>query len=362
MPLVLAAAAFIASGRLGAAPPVSIEGQSAPPPKVQPEFLPGKPWLDLGGNPINAHGGGVLFFGGTYYWYGEHKLQGKAEKDGADGGVHCYASTNLCDWRDAGVVLSVLDSGSPEDLAYGCILERPKVVFVQKTGNFVLFFKYYPRGTGYATGYVGVAAAKLPVGPFRYQHKFLGDDSPKGSGDFAIFQDADGAVYHLAVRKPDRALCIGKLREDCLFPAGKYEQIRGVAPETEAPALIRRGEKYFLFGSGSTGFEPNTMRVLVADALAGPYQRLANPCSGFNPHTRLGSDKTFGGQVSFLLRIEGQGDSFLAMLDVWKPERASDGLYIWLPVKWNGSTPNIEWRDRWDLSCFFDETQQNHRQ
>src|ERR1700682_2316421 len=30
-------------------------------------------WRDTDGNPINAHGGGVLFHQGVYYWYGESK-------------------------------------------------------------------------------------------------------------------------------------------------------------------------------------------------------------------------------------------------------------------------------------------------
>jgi hypothetical protein len=36
-------------------------------------FRPGEVWADTDGQPINAHGGGVLFHGGTYYRYGEIK-------------------------------------------------------------------------------------------------------------------------------------------------------------------------------------------------------------------------------------------------------------------------------------------------
>ena len=36
-------------------------------------FQPGKIWKDTDGTHINAHGGGVLYHQGTYYWYGEHK-------------------------------------------------------------------------------------------------------------------------------------------------------------------------------------------------------------------------------------------------------------------------------------------------
>jgi hypothetical protein len=38
-------------------------------------FCPGELWLDTDGNPIQAHGGGILFDvrDETYYWYGENK-------------------------------------------------------------------------------------------------------------------------------------------------------------------------------------------------------------------------------------------------------------------------------------------------
>lgn len=38
-------------------------------------YFPGRVWLDTDGNPIQAHGGGILHdeMSGTYYWYGEYK-------------------------------------------------------------------------------------------------------------------------------------------------------------------------------------------------------------------------------------------------------------------------------------------------
>jgi len=349
---VLTAAALLAASATRLALPARAQDPRGAVTPTGPEFVPGIPWRDLAGRTINAHGGGVLSFGGTYYWYGEHKLVGKGEKDLADGGVHCYASTNLYAWKDEGVVLPVRYDRPAEDLAYGCILERPKVLFVEQTRSFVLFFKYYPPGTGYGTGYVGVATAKLPTGPFRYQHKFLGANSAKGSGDFAIFRDADGAVYHLTVRKPDLAFCIGRLRDDCLLPAGDYQVIAGIPRATEAPAVIRRNGKYYLLGSGSTGYAPNTMRAFVADAITGPYRSIGNPCARVNPHTGLGPDKTFGGQITFVIPVHGRADALIAMFDLWKPERPSEGLYAWLPVTWADAKPTIQWRDHWDLSIF----------
>ena len=66
------------------------------------QFLPGQIWPDDKGVHINAHGGGVLFHDGLYYWFGEHKIAGEAGNV-ANVGVHCYSSTDLYNWKDRGM-------------------------------------------------------------------------------------------------------------------------------------------------------------------------------------------------------------------------------------------------------------------
>ena len=317
-----------------------------------PRFKPGTLWRDTNGAPINAHGGGVLFHEGRYYWYGEHKLPGRSETEGAGGGVHCYSSANLIDWQDEGLVLETDPKNPASDLARGCILERPKVLFNRRTRQFVMFCKLYPRGTGYDTGYVGVSTADSPRGPFTYRHKFLGGSSPKGTGDYALVEDERGVMHHLTVRKPDKVFVAGALRDDYLFPAGDYAPVKGIESHTEAPAVMRIGGEYYLLGSGSSGWTPNPARAFTATALTGPYRALGNPTRGKNPHNGLGPKRTFGGQISFLLPAPDRPGKFIALFDLWKPERASEGLYAWLPVSFENGRPVIEWHDEWDLSVF----------
>ncbi len=76
---ILTVAVLVAASTMRLALPARAQGQSSTATSAGPEFVPGQPWLDLGGNAVNAHGGGVLSFAGTYYWYGEHKLPGKSE-------------------------------------------------------------------------------------------------------------------------------------------------------------------------------------------------------------------------------------------------------------------------------------------
>jgi hypothetical protein len=46
--------------------------------KIKSSFRHGELWPDDHGVHINAHGGGVLFHEGTYYWFGEHKVESEA--------------------------------------------------------------------------------------------------------------------------------------------------------------------------------------------------------------------------------------------------------------------------------------------
>ena len=61
-------------------------------------------WPDGDGVHVNAHGGGVLWHKGRYYWYGEYKSDSTSN---ALVGITCYSSKNLTDWRNEGVVLPV---------------------------------------------------------------------------------------------------------------------------------------------------------------------------------------------------------------------------------------------------------------
>ncbi|AWI09473.1 family 43 glycosylhydrolase [Ereboglobus luteus] len=319
----------------------------------QSAFSPGTAWLDTNGAPINAHGGGVIFVDGRYYWHGEHKLPNRSEAQKADGGVHCYSSTDLYNWRDEGLVLSVDYQNPKSEIAAGCILERPKVVYNPRTKKYVMYFKLYPPGSGYDTGYVGVAVADKPAGPFTYSHRFVGGGSPKGTGDFCMFRDAAGDVWHYTVRKPDKAFVAGRLTDDYLHPRGDYRVLTEIPALTEAPAMIRLGDgTHYMLGSGSSGWKPNAARSFRAPAAAGPFTDLGNPCAGTNPHNNLGPEKTFGGQISCIIPVEGRPGAYIAMFDLWRPDHAEKGLYAWLPLFIKNGKPVVEWHTKWDLGIF----------
>src|ERR1700761_7466488 len=105
-----------------------------------PAQMPGSKWLDTKGNFINAHGAGVLFYNGSYYLFGEIK-KGKTwlvpHQQWEDyrvpaGGVSCYSSRDMKNWKYEGVALSSTVGDTAKDLDTSRVIERPKVIYNAK--------------------------------------------------------------------------------------------------------------------------------------------------------------------------------------------------------------------------------------
>jgi hypothetical protein len=77
-----------------------------------------------------------------------------------------------------------------------------------------------------------------------------------------------------------------------------------------------------------------------------------NPLAGLNPINNISIEKTFGGQSTFIFPVQGRKDAYVAMFDMWRPDAASTGGYIWLPIKFNNNKLQIEWMDKWSINSF----------
>jgi len=310
-------------------------------------FVNGAIWPDNRGVHMNAHGGGLLFKDGVYYWYGEHKIEGKAGNE-ARVGVHVYSSRDLYNWKDEGVALRVSDDPA-SDITKGCILERPKVIFCAKTGQYVMWFHLELKGQGYKAARSGVAVAKEPTGPFTFLRSFRPDKSM--ARDQTLFVDDDGKAYHLYASEDNKTLHIAQLSDDYVSPSGKFIRVFE-GRLMEAPAICKRNGLYYFIGSGCTGWAPNAARSAVAPSIWGPWKELGNPCVGVNPANKLGADKTFGGQSTYILPVQGKRDAYIVLFDIWRPDNAIDGRYVWLPMRFAGEGFSLTWADTWDLGSF----------
>jgi hypothetical protein len=304
-------------------------------------FKPGEIWPDDHGVHINAHGGGMLFHEGVYYWFGEHKIGGD-DGNRAWVGVHVYSSTDLYNWKDEGIALKV--SKHPDDeLAAGCVIERPKVIYNRGTKQFVMWFHLEVKGRGYEAARSGVAVSRKVTGPY----EFLGSLRPNGAmaRDMTLFVDDDGRAYHFFASESNATMHVSLLSDDYLTPSGRYERIF-VGRYMEAPVVSKHDGRYWFIGSGCTGWAPNAARSAVADSVLGPWTELGNPCEGGDIETTFRSQGTYG------LPVEGRPGAFIFMADRWTPKDAVDGRYIWLPVQFEDGRVLLRWYDEWDLSHF----------
>jgi hypothetical protein len=353
---------------------------------------PGEIWPDNNGVHINAHGGGILFHNGKYYWFGEHKIEGKKGNQ-AWVGVHCYSSKNLTDWKDEGIALEVVKNNPDHDIAEGCILERPKVIYNHASKKFVMWFHLELKSMGYDAARSGVAVSDNITGPFEFVKSFrpnagfwpqnvkeihkqpvpettlskycggkgclpahpdtvnlLGRDFNGGqmARDQNLFVDDDGKAYHIYSSEENSTLHISRLTDDYLSYSGEYVRIFSER-YMEAPAMFKNNGKYFLIASDCTGWEPNAARLAWAPTVFGPWEELGNPCVGDE------ANLTFRSQSTYVLPVQGKKDAFIFLGDRWTPENAIDGRYIWLPVQFNeNGIPFLEWMNEWNLD-FFDK-------
>lgn len=98
-------------------------------------FYPGQVWLDTNGNRIQAHGGSLIYLDGVYYWYGENK----EKTDKAAGiwhwGVRYYASTDLYNWEDRGLLIPPVTDDPNSSLHPTSMMDRPHIIYNARTQN-----------------------------------------------------------------------------------------------------------------------------------------------------------------------------------------------------------------------------------
>ncbi len=347
-------------------------------------ITPGEVWPDDKGEHINAHGGGVIYHEGTYYWYGENR---PARGFTTEVGVGVYSSKDLMNWKNEGVALAVSETKG-DVIERGCIMERPKVVYNPTTGKFVMLFHLELKGRGYEAARVGFAVSDTPTGPFKFirslrpnagkwpmdftkrdikramaldeakykewwtpewrravdEGLLLKRDLPGGqmSRDMTVFVDDDGTAYHIHSAEENLTLNIAELTPDYLDYTGRYIRL---APggHNEAPTIFKCDGVYWMITSGCTGWDPNEARMFRAESMWGPWEQLPSPFRGED------ANKSFHTQGTYIFRVEGT-DQYIFMADRWIPRSLKNSRHIWLPIEYDtDGTPLLYWKDSWKI-------------
>ncbi len=337
-------------GALGGAGGEPIGGSAGAPPTggsagLDPVTWPlinGVQWADTEGNPIQAHGGGLLKVGEDYYWFGENR-----NPDGTFLAVSAYRSRDLRRWEH---VNDVLRMTSDPDLNPANV-ERPKVVFNAATGKYVMWM-HWENGRDYGEARAAVASSDDVAGDYTYHGSFrplqdsgVSDHGKPGymSRDCTLFVDDDGRGYFLSASNENRDLHLYLLSDDYLSIV-RREALLFEGGVREAPALFKRDGVYFLVTSGATGWSPNQARYATSSSLASGWSSLQN----------VGDSNTFYSQPTYVLEIAGsEGTQYLYLGDRWAGAwggPVNDSAYVWLPIAFSGpTTMSLGWANTVDL-------------
>lgn len=353
-------------------------------------FQNGRVWLDTNKQPIQAHGGSVIYIDGTYYFYGENK----EKTDGKNGiwhwGVRAYSSTDLYNWEDRGIIIPPEPEDEHSSLHPRSMMDRPHIIYNKRTKKYVAWLKIMNRdGTQSET----VLTADDFLGPYTKVREGL---RPLGmsAGDFDLAVAEDGKAYYYFERVHSETIC-ADLTEDYTDVTGYYStHFPHPHPPyvREATAHFVRKYKHYLLTSGTTGYLPNPSEVAVADTWHGPYRTLGNP------HPADETRTSYHSQISSVFRVEGKKDLYIAVADRWHPDcmeldyeeyaemfrsifdpdgdreilkrgykkfpsdastDTSKAEYIWLPLRFVepcGEYPDgmvlIDWKDEWRIEDY----------
>lgn len=319
-------------------------------------FRPGQPWKDTEGKLIQTHGGSVLYHEGTYYWYGENKEKYVPRGKNWHYGVRLYSSEDLYNWKNEGIILEpsadIHNPMHPER-----IMDRPHIIYNKRNRQFVMWVKF--AGTDGDPGdwrvqYMGIAVSEDIRKPFRMVKTIR----PLGmeTGDFDLWVDErDGKGYFIADRVHTEVV-IADLTDDYMDVTGYYSSHFPHPQQPlarEAPVFFKHLDNYYIISSGTTGYCPNPSEAAVAKLMHGPYTVTGNPCLNDRKNT------SFDCQFSCVFKHPARYGLYIAVGDRWMAKTVcmdgsmeadtSEAAYIWLPIKFQGDVPYIEWRDEWKL-------------
>lgn len=341
---------------------------------------PGQKITDTDGKPIQAHGAGMFYENGTYYWYGENK----EKTDGKNGiwtwGIRFYSSKDLCNWKDEGLVIPPDTEDESSSLHPSKHVDRPHILYNTKTKKYVCWLKLSEE-----RGYFVILCADRLLGPYEIvkDHYFPYDTAV---GDFDLWQDEAGKGY-LFYEHDHAGVISTELTDDYLDVCGEhYDMFTGLYPPytREGVAHFTHEGKHYMITSGMIGYVPNPSEVAVSDTPLGPYKVLGNP------HMDDDSSASFNSQVSFVFRHPEHPDFYLVMADRWVPDyvmtktryeqlervivsqrdksiqpseedyrtameapflsaaNTSVAAYVWLPLTFEDGMPVIRWQDEWN--------------
>ena len=213
--------------------------------------------MDDKGVPVNAHGGGIIEVGSTFYMHGEYFPPGLT--DGNFHGFSMYSSNDMATWKNEGIVLPIQSSGLLGPNRKG---ERPHIIKCPATGEFVLYAHAADLSYNMDKEVVYATSSKV-TGPYSFQGALKSSSGSVAShGDMNAFTDGNQAYV---VADGGSVLT---LSSDCRswVSTNTYPVLLGPFDACEAPTVFKAGKTYYWIASSKTGWRANNNFYFTAPA------------------------------------------------------------------------------------------------
>lgn len=317
-------------------------------PFMETTIVNGELWYDEQGEPIQGHGGNILYHEGKYYWVGENKYSANFS------GIALYSSDNLVDWKFENMILT--PETPDEDGTIGfCTIERPKLIY---NGNEFVLWAHWENGKNYTESKLIVAKSDTINGDYQFHNRFNPQSRTYNSEtgeyvittnrslDMTIYNDVttdeNGTVHNQAylISANGHNMALYKLTEDCLevIPEESYQFWIGAG--REAPAMVKVEDYYVLITSGQSGWLPNQSMYGYTSDITNP-----NGWSNANSLKSVGNNSTYYSQPTNIAVIEDTTGhrQYIYMGDRWKPGQLRNSSCVWLPLNIN-IDENSDWK------------------
>ncbi|RZS94435.1 family 43 glycosylhydrolase [Cuneatibacter caecimuris] len=267
-----------------------------------------------------------------------------------------------------------------------CITERPKMIYNESTGKFVIVFhadgvlynnealnQWVAGGcqgncsaSRYSRAMVGFAESDTPFGPFKLVNvtrmnydTALNSQRLGESRDMTVFVDEgvdknnDGVddAYVIYSSEMNAKLYVSLLNKDYTGPAAAGDTAddtqmaaRIVSDNSrEAPAVFKFDGWYYLITSGTDGWNSTAHVYYRSQNLLSGWEKMGNPAKD-------DTGKCFDTQVTWVLPVDAETGKFIYMGDRWNGSNLTDSRTIWLPLQVTGDhTLSILNRSHWTV-------------
>ncbi len=305
----------------------------------------GVAFTDTDGKAVNAHGGGIIQVGNTFYMHGEYFLPGSTTDD--FNGFSMYSSTDMATWKNEGIILpqqpACTGTQSPTCGALGPVTkgERPHIIKCPSTGEYVLYA--HAASEDYQT-WKAVVYATSPTVNGKYSFK---GPLTNSSGAIAAHSDMSAFADNTGAYVVTESGEVYTLATDChSWVSDKAAAVNGDSGGSEAPTVFKAGSTYYWIGSYKTGWRANNNFYSTAPAMTGPwtYQGFVAPVT--DTTNDISDQRTWLSQTTWVQPVIGctgttyvfWGDHWYGDQDTTAPGKHNDqATYVFQPLVFTGT-------------------------